>query len=938
MDEQIIVDIRVDSDAFVEAEKRVDQLTDSIEELANRISTARKQNSEYKKQQRELNDEYEKGNIKTKEYEKKVDALNVKINTTNKIIAESVIQKQKDSNELKANIKLITSQTGAYEKLSKSLNEARKKAKDLAVQFGANSNEFKTAQSEVLKLDKRIKAIDNSLGQNQRSVGKYGDALKGVGSELMGAFGITAGIGAVVAGFQAFNEKAKVLIKVTNQIEQTFGLARDEARKLSNDVVALADNFDTDYKEVLTAANVVSKEFNISAEESLKLIEEGFQKGSNNSGEFLDILKEYPTQLKSIGLNAQESFAIINQQVKNGTYSDKGIDALKEGGLRLRENTAATKEALKVLSESTQEQIKTEIAAGNTFKAMQLISTELKNSGLTAQETQTIMADVFGGAGEDALSFVMNLDEISLSLDGVANQTSIVEDANLQLDKSWNNFVSSVDNGSGIISTSLAGVKNFFSGVLESLGDLNDGTTSWIETLGRTGLLGSGVKAQVEATIIARKAIKKANKEEISETDLIAEKRKKDAEEFKKQKAESRKLYEKEAALKKSLREKEITNGKESAAKEKERIKKEADEKIRIIEETSARELEILNATNAEKKLLQIGAFVEIAKIREEENNAIFNAIEKNKQGIAEEFEYKKQFADKERELRTQQIEEVRTATQELNMIAAEFAGELSFSFGMLSESIFKAFEDGELNVENTLSLISAATDVVFSAIAEKNAQEFSDLEARKESELELAGDNEEAKLAIEEKFEKESAKLKLKQFNLDKAAALSQIAIQTALAITKSLPNIPLSIVVGGIGLVQAGIVAAKKPPKFGDGTSDIVNIGGSHASGNDTTVVGFSGGKSQVLGKVERGERMPVIKASAANDMLVSQLNSKGRIFANGTNDILSSSNTTNNNGLTAEQVKDIVRNMPPIYTKVEDVIKEISRKAQIVDNGKV
>ncbi len=49
-DEQIIVDIQVDSKDVNTANNRIEELTDSIEELGNTIGTARKQNKQFKKE------------------------------------------------------------------------------------------------------------------------------------------------------------------------------------------------------------------------------------------------------------------------------------------------------------------------------------------------------------------------------------------------------------------------------------------------------------------------------------------------------------------------------------------------------------------------------------------------------------------------------------------------------------------------------------------------------------------------------------------------------------------------------------------------------------------------------------------------------------------------------------------------------------------------
>ena len=119
--------------------------------------------------------------------------------------------------------------------------------------------------------------------------------------------------------------------------------------------------------------------------------------------------------------------------------------------------------------------------------------------------------------------------------------------------------------------------------------------------------------------------------------------------------------------------------------------------------------------------------------------------------------------------------------------------------------------------------------------------------------------------------------------------------------------------------------------------GTSDIVSIGDSHASGRDVDVWGFSGNQKQFFGKVEKGEAMPVIRKSAVNDYMISKLNGKfdsqNRTFANGTNDITATQMDNSqliNNMMTAFQNIKIV-------AKIEDITKEAGRKMEIENNSK-
>lgn len=367
-----------------------------------------------------------------------------------KQLAKAKILTQEKQKLDKLQIQIDKAQAGSIEKLRLETRKLTIERDKLGNTTGKNAKQFKNLTAQINKNNTTLKAQGKAIGNNTRDVGNYRAALKGVGTQLLGAAGIVGGVQLLITGFTKLVERSNVLTTATKRVENIFKVSTQAAKGLSATIVALANNFDEDYNEILKSANAVSKEFGISADESLKLIEEGFKKGSNNSGEFLDILREYPAQLQSVGLNAEESFAIINQQVRAGVYSDKGIDAIKEAGIALRENTKAVQDALAPLEEQTRLEIEREVAAGNTFKAMQLISQAMEDTNLTASQTQAIMSDVFKGAGEDSLTFIQNLHNIDLSLEDVAEQTSYVENRQLSLSKTWNRFVSGVSNSEGI--------------------------------------------------------------------------------------------------------------------------------------------------------------------------------------------------------------------------------------------------------------------------------------------------------------------------------------------------------------------------------------------------------------------------------------------------------------------------------------------------------
>jgi len=346
--------------------------------------------------------------------------------------------------------------TGTYDKLSKTLNEQRKRYKDLAAAGKESSAEAIKLRGDINELDKQLKKIDANVGQFQRNVGGYTQALEQFFPR------ISSGIGQVTSGFQAaqgaaggFNkalgfiglavtvitgvidalqtarETAKEFEEVQRRLAQTTNLAKDAIEEQSGTVVALSRTYDASSSEIITAANALAKEFNISVGRSLELVEAGFRKGANAQGDFIDQLREYPAQFAAAGGSAEEFLSVLIRAQNEGIYSDKGIDAIKEFGLRIREQTTSTREAL---TNAFGKKFTNELFAGinngsiTTVQALQSISKGLQDTGLTAEQTQRVIADTFGGAGEDAgLRYLQLLGDIDQETKNVIQSTNDYE-------------------------------------------------------------------------------------------------------------------------------------------------------------------------------------------------------------------------------------------------------------------------------------------------------------------------------------------------------------------------------------------------------------------------------------------------------------------------------------------------------------------------------
>ncbi|HSG62512.1 MAG TPA: phage tail tape measure protein, partial [Pseudomonadales bacterium] len=257
--------------------------------------------------------------------------------------------------------------SGTYDKLSRTLNEQRKRYKDLAAAGKESSAEAIKLRGDINELDKQLKKIDANVGQFQRNVGGYTQALEqffprissGIGQVTSGfkaaqgaAGGFNKALGfiglavtvitGIVDALQSAKETAKEFEEVQRGLAQTTNLSAAALQQQSADIIAIARTYETTSSEVQRAANTLSKEFGISIADSLEIIEAGFRKGANAQGDFIDQLREYPAQFAAAGGSAEEFLGILIRAQQEGIYSDKGIDAVKEFGLRIREQTDST--------------------------------------------------------------------------------------------------------------------------------------------------------------------------------------------------------------------------------------------------------------------------------------------------------------------------------------------------------------------------------------------------------------------------------------------------------------------------------------------------------------------------------------------------------------------------------------------------------------------
>ncbi len=444
-DKQQILDIKVKYEdaiyGIIRYKEKIDQLKQSVKDLQQQEKDKTITTNEMKVQTEAIN-------ATIKEYQYNVRALQ-------KEIQNNVRTENEQEGSLKQLRAQLSNATKKYDEMAKAEREG---AKGQALQKHINdiTQELKLAEEQTQRYYRNVGNYYNSMldlaedlqhvvpmgggGGVGEGISSFADNVVNLGKNVKGiipnikAFGSTLiglatnpvflGLAGVVGAGMAFKwwyDYNKGLMEATRLTQQFTGLTGNEMKSVRNEVLAVSDTFGLEFTETMQSANTMSKAFGISVSESLRIMQDGLVSGANANGEFLDTIKEYPRYFKEAGLSAEEMVAISTQATKEGIFSDKGVDAIKEGNLRLREMTTATAAALDGIGISSK-QVQKDLQDGSktTFQVMQEVANKLKELPQSSATVGSAIADIFGGPGEDAgLAYIEMLGNIELDMDKV---------------------------------------------------------------------------------------------------------------------------------------------------------------------------------------------------------------------------------------------------------------------------------------------------------------------------------------------------------------------------------------------------------------------------------------------------------------------------------------------------------------------------------------
>lgn len=444
----VIVDVELNTR---KANRQAAQLTAEITKLRTERSALNKELKELQKNEAENAEE---------------------IRRVSRAIVDKNVQLKENQRALNLVQRSIQANGNSLDEMRAKLSRAQRAVGQFRVGVDGTQDELDQLTKSTKTLSDAVKEQEEEMGDARRSVGDYGKALReafsgdfsgifelreninGLSSALLTPQGLVAGLAlGVGTATVAFAKWSQQLEADRAQVEQLTGATGDLSNQLAGASRALEQTFENaDAEASLRAINTLTQELGGNLADNFDALNVVAARTGPNFDEVLDIIREYPAQFRDSETSAKEFLAIATQAVTEGFFSDKGIDAIKEGQIRLREMTPAAREAIDAIGLSADE-IQSRLEAGTTtlLEETQMIAQQLTTLEADSPAYAQAVADIFGGAGEDAGSrffeFLANVntefDDLEENLTDAQRRQLELAEANRTIETTWNQLFAS---------------------------------------------------------------------------------------------------------------------------------------------------------------------------------------------------------------------------------------------------------------------------------------------------------------------------------------------------------------------------------------------------------------------------------------------------------------------------------------------------------------
>lgn len=468
---------------------------------------------------------------------------------TTTLSVEERIQNEANNRALREAAKSKLNLTVAYDKLNKQRTEAKNKLKELIATEGASIESIKKAKKEFDELAAKVKRADDAVDDFTKNVGNYPNLNKFAGSlkEIVGAFGLTAGIAGAVTAFQdayktikEFDQGIADLQAITGATGKDLDFLRKNAIELGKDTKGGAIQVVEAYKliasakpellENVEALNMVTKsvltlskasgmelpesataltdamnQFNAPAEEAARYIDavaNGAKYGAAEIPQVTEALLKFGSVAASSNISIEESTALIELLAEKGLKGAEAGTALRNVLLKISAPDALPKDAQKIIGELGISMTKLKDNTIPVQEKMEMLKPLLKDNAYLVKVfgvENTVAARNILGNTERLKELTSKMGEYGTAQEQADIRMNTLQGRTEKLSSTYDSFILSLNEGRGFLSGFLSELAETFTFALDSLIRLN---TSWEELYQKAKQLGKEDGAvQFERTI-----------------------------------------------------------------------------------------------------------------------------------------------------------------------------------------------------------------------------------------------------------------------------------------------------------------------------------------------------------------------------------------------------------------------------------------------------
>jgi len=361
---------------------------------------------------------------------------------------------------------------GAYRNLSAQQAIAARKVQDL-ISSGKKADqtqrqynqELRKAQREFDELNKRVLKADNAVGKFNRNVGNYPRAAFSFAKDLIGAFGIVAGVGAIAAVTNNIYENIKaqqsldLALKSVTATSAEYARAQEFINELAQKQGLEINNLQKQYTAFYVAAS-----------------------GKLSDADLEQVFGDIARSGAALGLTneaLERSFNAVNQMLSKGTVASEELRG------QLAESLPGAVQAM--------------------TRAVQILHPELKN--LTEKDLFNLIKE-----GRILASEVLPETAKQLALltgaENAQNVDTLTKSVN-RLSNEWKNFIRELNDGDGVLAgvisrttNGMANIVKYFTNAIKSAAELRKEelnsyrTDLYTQELDALQALGKEAKAQ----------------------------------------------------------------------------------------------------------------------------------------------------------------------------------------------------------------------------------------------------------------------------------------------------------------------------------------------------------------------------------------------------------------------------------------------------------